>query len=58
MDDEENIILGKVIKNLQEVKWYCDECGEANTLITDSETNTETDFCQDCCENKKINWKQ
>ena len=57
MDEEENIILGKVIKNLQEVKWYCDECGEANTLITDSDTNTETDFCQDCCENKKINWK-
>ena len=57
MGEEEVIVMGDVIKNLVEVKWCCPDCGEVNTLITNSETKTETDFCQDCCENKTINWK-
>ena len=57
MGEEEVIVMGDIIKNLVEVKWCCPDCGEVNTLITNSETKTETDFCQDCCENKTINWK-
>ena len=52
-----DIILGKVDKQMVEVRWFCTECGSLNMLITDSNINSERDFCDECCKNKTINWK-
>jgi hypothetical protein len=58
MDDElKDIVLGTVNKKMFEVRWFCPECKSLNMLITDSKINSERDFCEECCENKTINWK-
>jgi len=53
----DDMVLGTVNKKMVEVRWFCPECGSLNILITDSNINSERDFCEECCNNKTINWK-